>query len=99
MIFPCPWAPYTPTLCIISRIAQYLVHCTQKSIIIRLLTVIIPMGHAAGWGTFLPSLRFQKRSFLEVLDCVLKTLQKTNKQKKKKQNLKDKYIIIDEFAT
>ena len=45
------------------------------------------MGHAAGWGTFLPSLRFQKRSFLEVLDCFLKTLQKTKtkKQNKKKQ--------------
>ena len=60
------------------------------------------MGHAAGWGIFLPSLRFQKRSFLEVLNCVLKTLQKQKqkkKQKTNKQNLKDKYIIIDEFAT
>ena len=57
------------------------------------------MGHAAGWGTFLPSLRFKKSSFLEVLNCVLKTLQKKKTKKKTKQNLKDKYIIIDEFAT
>ena len=55
------------------------------------------MGHAAGWGTFLPSLRFQKSSFLEVLDCVLKTLQKTKtkkKQKKNKKNLKDKLMNL-----
>ena len=92
MISPCPWAPYTPTLCIISGIAQYLVHCTQKSIIIRLLTVIIPMGHAAGWGTFLEVL-------FRGLKLCLKNTSKNKNKKKKKQNLKDKYIIIDEFAT
>ena len=55
MNFPCLWAPYIPTLCIIFGIAQYLLH-NNLSIIIRLLTAHLSqgrhMGHAAGQGTF-----------------------------------------------
>ena len=63
MIFPCPWAPYIPTLCIISGTAQYLEHNNISLLGCQLLT--FPMGHATVQGTFFLSIRFQKRSFFE----------------------------------
>ena len=44
------------------------------------------MGHAAGWGTFFHSLRFQNGSFFEVPDSVLKHL--------KNPEIYKKYIYI-----
>ena len=83
MIFPCPWAPYIPTLCIISGIAQYLVH-NNLSLLLGYQLLIFSTGHAAGQDTFFHFLRFGNGSFFEVSDSVLKHL-------KKKLNLKDKY--------
>ena len=51
MIFPCPWAPHIPTLCIISGIAQYLVH-NNLSLLLGCQLLIFSVGHAAGSGTF-----------------------------------------------
>ena len=49
---------------------------TQKLLIrwtIGCQLLIYPMTHAAGVGNFFHLLRFQNRSFLEVLDSVLNT--------------------------
>ena len=55
MIFPCPCAPYIPTLCTISGRAQVQ---NNLSLLLGYQLVILPMGHAAGGGTFFHSLRF-----------------------------------------
>ena len=83
MISPSPWAPFIPTLCIISGIAQYLVH-NNLSLLLGFQLLIIPMGHATGWDTFFHSLRFQNSSFSEVSGSVLKTFQKKEKTKFKR---------------
>ena len=85
MIFPCPWAPYIATICIISGIAEYLVH-NNLSLLLDCQLLIFPMGHAIGQGTFFHSLRFQNGCFFEVSKSQKK------KQPKKTRNLKDKYI-------
>ena len=54
MIFPWPWAPYIPILCIISGIAQYLAR-NNLSLLLDcqlLIFVMVLMGHAAAQGTF-----------------------------------------------
>ena len=76
MIFPCPWAPYISTLCIISGIAQYLVH-NNLSFLLDCQLLIFPMGHAAGQGTFYTHPGPRRGPFLKCLTC-LKTLQKRN---------------------
>ena len=73
MIFPCPCAPYIPTLCTISGRAQVQ---NNLSLLLGYQLLILPMGHAAGGGTFFHSLRFQSKSFLEALDSVLKHFKK-----------------------
>ena len=63
--------------------------CTRYlSLLLGSQLFIFPMGHAAGWGTFFHSLRFETWSFFEVLDSFLKTLQKKQKTKKKKKKKK-----------
>ena len=76
MIFPWPWAPYIPTLCIISGIAQYLVH-NNLIIIIRLPTAHFSHG-TCRWSWDMPFFHLWPDGFLfwGLKQCVLKHFKK-----------------------
>ena len=75
MTFPWPWAPYIPTLYIISGIAQYLVH-NNLSLWLNCQLLVFPWGLPLVRVTFFQSPRSQMVFFWRPRQCVLKHFNK-----------------------